>query len=75
MPREHLLDAADVAQVRADTEDHADCGFLAPAFHGARASCLIVSVEPDEHRLADQEMPDIEFDDFGAVPRSVSALA
>ena len=61
---EHLLDAADVAQVGAQPRIMQLRLRVRGRDPWRRASCVIAFVEPDEHRLADQEMPDVEFDDL-----------
>ena len=67
--RQRLLDAPNVAQVRADADDHAGADMAArprarPASIAARIRCDRF-LQPDENRLADQEMADIQLDDLG----------
>src|SRR5262249_41069043 len=61
---QHLLDAADVDRVVADADDHlgGDLGarFVHQAAHGAHAF-----LQPDEDRLADEEMADVQLHDLG----------
>ena len=76
---EHLLDAAHVAEIGAEADDHGCAGFGSPAVHG-RAHEFDGLGQALEHRLADQEMPDIEFDDLrqrrdGLGARIVEAVA
>ncbi len=58
---ERLLDAPDVDQVAADADDHDAAAFAGSArlVHQARMRPDAL-LEPDEDRLADQEMADIE---------------
>src|SRR5579883_2902004 len=61
MPADGVLDAADVHEVGADAEDHElDPG--AATRHGG-AHVRDRSGEPNENRLAHQEMSDIQLDD------------
>ncbi len=62
---ERLLDAANVAEVAAEADDHAAPRAPAPFVHRARMRPDRFG-EADEHRLADQEMADVEFDDLAA---------
>ena len=63
---ERLLDAADVAEVAADAEDH-----RRPRPRPSPRACARIALgEADEDRLADEEMADVELDDLAAARRS-----
>ena len=76
MALDHLRDAADVDDVGADADDHDAALSLTPcpaAVHG-RAHPSHRLGKAVEDRFADQEMADIELDDFAASAAIVSAV-
>ena len=63
-PLERLLDAADVAEVAADADDHPrPSAIVRPSSIAARMRLHALG-EADEDRLADQEMADVELHDL-----------
>ena len=65
MALDDFLDAADVDQIRADADDHgARLARSCARDPSPRAFSSRRFVKPDEDRVADHEVADIEFDDF-----------